>query len=368
MSEFRHIYVHIPFCEVICHYCHFYTARSAEADQPLFFSALEKEAQNCLPRLAPQLDAIYLGGGTPGASDPLQLRNFLSLFSDRIGPHTEITLETNPVNVTASSVRAWKEAGFNRISLGVQSLNDTLLQKLGRRHSAAEAIEATELCLQEIPNVSIDLLYGVPGQTAEEPARQARQMNKLGVPHLSAYHLSLETNHFMHPHLPGDAFAWQQIKEIADSLEPLGYHHYEIASFGLPGKESRNNRNYWSGGPYAALGPSAHGFDGSRQRWRNISDWREYSARIHRGESPLSASEELTLEQRRIEVIFTSLRTSEGLDLARFQGDFGEDLRDTRRALFQAWEKEGLGRVTNGHFVLSFSGRMLGDEIAKRLF
>jgi oxygen-independent coproporphyrinogen-3 oxidase len=251
--------------------------------------------------------------------------------------------------------------------LGVQSLNDALLKKLGRAHSSAEALKAAELCLREIPNVSGDLLYAVPGQDPEEPGLHAQELVGLGLRHLSAYHLTLGPEHFLHPKLPPDSVAWSQIRGISERLLPFDFLHYEVASFAKPGSESRNNKNYWSGGPYLALGPSAHGFDGDFTRWNNIADWREYIRRIGAGESPIAETEQLSLEQRRIEVIFTSLRTAQGLDLAAFQGRFGEDLEATRGKMLARWAEEGLGWVTNGRLVLTFSGRMLADEIAKAL-
>jgi len=368
MKPFRHIYVHVPFCEVICHYCHFYTARNQEDRQPEFFAALEKEISLSDSRIDASIDAIYFGGGTPAASPPHLIASFLEKLSNRIVASTEITLETNPANVTRASVRAWKAAGVNRISMGVQSLNDTLLKKLGRMHSAHDARLALHTCLNEFTNVSCDLMYGVPGQLESEPGEEALELVRIGAAHLSAYHLTLEKTHFLHSNLPPDDFAWKQISGIASRVTPLGFSHYEVASFAAEmAAESRNNKNYWSGGPYLAIGPSAHGFDGISKRWSNVSDWEEYMRRVFSGERTTAWVEELTAEQRRIEVIFTSLRTSKGLDLTAFQQQLGIDLVGQKQALFRRWEKEGLGVVTNGYFVLSFPGRMLADEITKNL-
>lgn len=367
MSRYRHIYVHIPFCEVICHYCHFYTARTQETDQKDFFAALSREAERARGDLAPQLSALYFGGGTPGASPPEEIARFLESLRPRITPDTEITLEANPSRVTPERVRAWREAGINRISLGVQSLDDGTLKRLGRAHSAREARTALETCAREIPNVSADLLYAVPEQPEEIPAAHAEELLSLGAQHLSLYHLTLEKEHFLHAQLPNDAFAWNQLRRVADQLEARGLHHYEVASFAVRGKESRNNRNYWSGGPYFALGPSAHGFDGERERWSHVSDWREYVRRSATGESTRSWTERLTDEQRRIEVLFTTLRTSQGLDLAAFEQEFGEKLREKNATLFERWQKEGLARLDENRLVLTFAGRMLADEILRAL-
>lgn len=367
MPRLRYLYVHIPFCEVICHYCHFYTARSKEADQPAFFRALGADLALQEKELAPRLDAVYFGGGTPSASPPELLAAFLSRLGPRLTPQTEITIEANPTMATRELARAWREAGINRVSLGVQSLDDDLLKKLGRAHSAAEAKEALEGVRAEIENVSCDLMYAVPGQPEELPAKEAVELVERGASHLSAYHLTLEKEHFLHASLPPDDFAWRQIHAVAEKLAAFGMRHYEVASFARPGRESRNNQNYWSGGPYLALGPSAHGFDGNRERWSNVSDWREYVKRAGAGESTRAWTEKLTDEQRRIEVIFTSLRTDQGLDLAAFQAAFGIDLVGQKPALFERWEKDGLGHLAQSRFVLTFRGRMLIDEIARGL-
>ncbi len=367
MATFRYIYVHVPFCEVICHYCHFYTARSREARQPEFFAALETELTQNYSRLDGKLEAIYFGGGTPAASPPELIAKFLEKLRAKISPDTEITLEANPTNVNTANVSGWKAAGVNRISLGVQSLDDVLLKRLGRVHSARDALRAAEACLAEIPNVSGDLMYSVPDQNEDLPGEHALALAKLGIQHISAYHLTLEPEHFLYPKLPPDAHAWKQIRGIADRLAPLGFRHYEVASFAQPGRESRNNKNYWSGGPYLALGPSAHGFDGEHTRWHNVADWEKYVALLAKGESPLAETERLTVEQRRIEVIFTGLRTLDGLDLVAFERHFGENLATKKAGILARWQKEGLAEVTNGHLVLSFAGRMLVDEIAKAL-
>lgn len=367
MATYRYIYVHVPFCEVICHYCHFYTARTQGADQPAFFRALAAELSRQESSLDHELEAIYFGGGTPAASPPELIEKFLGSLRSRITARTEITMEANPTNVNPERARAWRSSGINRISLGVQSLNDELLKRLGRMHSGEEALRALAILRAEIENVSCDLMYAVPGQTEEEPGEHALALVRAGASHLSAYHLTLEKDHFLHGSQPPDDFAWRQIHGISERLLPLGFQHYEVASFAAPGRQSRNNKNYWSGGPYLAFGPSAHGFDGKSERWSNVSDWQEYVRRAGTGESTRAWTEHLTPEQRRIEVIFTSLRTDEGLDLAAFQRHFGVDLVSQKGRHFERWEKDGLGHLAHGHFVLTFRGRMLADEIAKSL-
>jgi oxygen-independent coproporphyrinogen-3 oxidase len=367
MAAYRHIYVHLPFCDVICHYCDFYTARNKDARYDEFFAALGIEARLNLPKLTEPLEALYFGGGTPSAAPTALLAAFIEIFQPWIAPQTEITLEANPNNITEANLRAWQAMGINRLSLGIQSLDDVVLKRLGRTHGAEPARQALQLARKYIPNISGDLIYGVPGQAPNDPARDALSMAGLGLTHISAYHLTIPSNHFLHAKLPEDSFAWKQIEKVAAALAPLGFEHYEVSNFGKPGFQSKNNSNYWRGGPYLALGPSANGFDGEGTRWKNVADWEDYVARLERGESPVEETEYLTLEQRRIETLFTSLRTSKGLDLARFQREFGEDLLLRHASLFEALGKDGLGALANGRFVLTFAGRMLTDEIVRKL-
>ncbi|MGZ3710206.1 MAG: radical SAM family heme chaperone HemW, partial [Bdellovibrionota bacterium] len=275
----EYLYVHLPFCEVICHYCDFYTVRAKDARHEEFFTALRAEASTQLPLLAPEIKAIYFGGGTPSASPPELVHSFLEIFRDRVTAETEITLEANPTNISPAIVASWKAAGINRISLGIQSLDDKILKRLGRVHSGKQAIAALETCLTAFENVTGDLIYGVPEQSEEQPAQHAATMAKLGLKHISAYNLTLEPGHFLHPRLPADDFSWKQIRKLAETLEARGFSHYEISNFAVPGFESRNNMNYWKGGGYLALGPSAHGFDGEYTRWHNVADWEEYVKR-----------------------------------------------------------------------------------------
>lgn len=367
VGRFEHVYIHLPFCEVICHYCGFYTARASGARHKDFFGAIHKEIASYEQDLAPKLKAVYFGGGTPSVSPPELLHVFLERLRPRLTKETEITLEANPTNVTRENVRLWKTAGINRISIGVQSLNDALLKRLGRVHKAQTAKEALLTALEEISNVSGDLIYGVPGQEENMPAQDAAELAGLGITHLSAYHLNLAQKHFLYSKLPSSDFAHAQITGIRDALLPHGFEPYEVASFAKPGFESVNNTNYWEGGPYLALGPSAHGYDGKSQRWHNVADWAAYVDKVEKGESCIAQKEELSLEQLRIEFLFTRLRTRKGVPLSLYRERFGHSLEEKNRAFFEKLQNQGLATLANDHFTLSFSGRMLGDEVAQKL-
>ncbi len=367
MSNYSYVYAHFPFCDVICHYCDFYTARTKESDQAAFLAAITKEARTFLDREKPKLQALYLGGGTPSVSPVKELGQFISGFQNHLASDAEVTLEANPNTIEDERLIAWTEIGINRLSLGVQSLEDSTLKRLGRTHSAAEAIQCIKKIACLFPNTSADLIYAVPGTSQDSLIEDAKKLVDLGIPHLSAYHLTLEPKHFLFSQLPNDEFASEQVERLSEFLRTQGYEHYEMSNFGKPGFRSKNNSNYWRGGAYFALGPSAHGFDGIQERWKNVPDWKAYINRINLEQSAVESRESLSAEQRQIERLFTSLRTLEGLDLTRWENDFGYSLLDRQPTAIERFVKDGLATLSNGHFVLTLKGRMLADEIVKKL-
>lgn len=367
ISIYEYLYIHLPFCDVICHYCDFYTDRSKNARHEELFEAIHKELSSYQQSLAPKLKTIYFGGGTPGVTPSPLLAKFLKTLAPYTTPSTEITLEVNPNNVSEQIVENWAEAGVNRLSMGVQSLRDDLLKSLGRTHSGEDAKKALKICREKIPNITGDLMYALPGQSIEAPSEDAKELLDLGLKHISAYNLTLEKKHFLYAKvLPGD-LAYQQIERLAKTAAERGLRHYEISNFALPGYESKHNQNYWRGNPYLALGPSAHGYDGGNRRWSNIADWEKYVSLLEQGLSPIENTESLTNEQLIIERIFTELRTEEGLDLAALKQRFGLSLEESRGTFLKDLRAQGLGEILGDRLKLSFRGRMLGDEIAAKL-
>jgi oxygen-independent coproporphyrinogen-3 oxidase len=365
--NYQYVYTHFPFCDVICHYCDFYTARTKESEQSRFFEALNLEAKIFLEKYSPKLKALYLGGGTPSVSPPDELEKFLSLFLPFLEPGAEVTLEANPNNIHDLILSRWKSMGINRVSLGIQSLDDKTLKRLGRTHSASDAKESLKKIRAIFENTSADLIYGVPETTLDSCISDAKQLVELGVNHLSAYHLTLEPKHFLFTKLPTDDFAGEQIMQLSEFLQKSGFDHYEFSNFAKPGFSSKNNSNYWRGGPYYALGPSAHGFDGTNIRWKNISDWQIYINKIHGDSSAVDSTEQLSSEQLQIERLFTSLRTKEGIDLVRWKREFGFPLEEKSASFLEKLGNEGLATLSNERIVLTLKGRMLADEIVKKL-
>ena len=329
------IYIHVPFCESRCAYCDFYSTtllrhRSAYVDMVC------RELQLRLPELqgAP-IETIYLGGGTPSTLTIEELSSILTSiqnfqFSILNSQFTEATLEANPDDLTEEYVQGLRTLPFNRVSIGIQSFHDRTLRLVGRRHTAQEAIEAVHRCQRMgLTNISIDLIYGLPGETLDDWAYSLDQAIALGVPHISAYHLTYEEGtrlwRMKEQGIVSPIDEEQSIRAfelLREKLLAAGYEHYEISNFALPGYHSRHNSSYWQGIPYIGIGPGAHSYDGTDRRW-NLSNLTDYIA-TPEGEDVPHEVEHLTTEERYDERIITELRTARGIDLTSLLADFGE--------------------------------------------
>ncbi len=329
------IYIHVPFCESRCAYCDFYST-TLMRHRSAYVDTVCRELQLRLPELqgAP-IETIYLGGGTPStltieelSSILTSLRNFhLSSFNFQLA---EITLEANPDDLTEEYVQGLRTLPFNRVSIGIQSFHDRTLQLVGRRHTAQEAIEAVHRCQRMgLTNISIDLMYGLPGETLDDWAYSLDQAIALGVPHISAYHLTYEEGtrlwRMKEQGVVSPIDEEQSISAfelLREKLLAAGYEHYEISNFALPGYHSRHNSSYWQGIPYIGIGPGAHSYDGTDRRW-NLSSLTDYIA-TPEGEDVPHEVEHLTTEERYDERIITELRTARGIDLTSLLADFGD--------------------------------------------
>lgn len=328
------IYIHIPFCKTRCIYCDFYSTTRMEI-KDRYIKALCKELSMRTDYLKnEQIDTIYLGGGTPSQlaeSDFRLLFNTLNTHYDLTNCH-EITLEANPDDLTEAYTAMLKQLPFNRISMGIQTFNDDMLKRLHRRHNAQQAINAVNNCRKAgFQNISIDLIYGLPGETPERWEKDLQQAIRLKVEHISAYHLIYEEGTPIYNMLHEG-----KIKEVnednslaffstlIDRLNEAGYKHYEISNFCLPGYHSRHNSSYWHGIPYLGCGPSAHSFNRTSREW-NVSSLDDYIRGIENN-GRIYELEELDLNTRYNERILTAMRTSDGLDLDAVQNEFGDIL------------------------------------------
>src|ERR1044071_5792029 len=362
-----HIYVHIPFCARICPYCAFYKDLLDRSQTSRFCEALLRELighgrpARCLLPLT-----IYFGGGTPTALNIAQLEFLLRGFRERLGLSQllEWTIEANPGSVSARKAALLKRFGVNRISFGVQSWDEELLKLLGREHSARQAEESFHILRNaDFTNINIDLMFGLPGQTADQWRATLLKTIALQPEHISTYCLTYEedTDFFLR-HARGefreDADADADFFEMTMSiLEKAGYEQYEISNYARRGFESGHHRAYWLGNDYLGLGRSAVSTLGL-QRWQNVCDYRRYIDLMLSGGSPRGSSENLTDEMKRTERIALGLRTREGISASDLKG-VGQDLHQliTLRLL----------RKSNDNFLLTRKGKALADSVAEAL-
>ncbi len=323
------IYVHIPFCKSRCIYCGFTSSTLGVEWQKAYVSALEKEISLRLRENGePAASTVYIGGGTPSRLSPQELLRVVRLVCDNFPftAGTEFTVEVNPDDVTPGLLDMLKDTPVNRISMGVQSLDDNLLRFLRRRHTARQAVTAIETFQRAgYGNISIDLIYGIPSQTPEMFGDDVRLALSSGITHLSAYALQIEQGTPLRNMLDegiveeaDEELSLECYRRLTEQAEAEGMEHYEISNFSRPGFRSLHNSSYWQGTPYLGFGAGAHSYDGANVRTANTTDIREYIA------NPTSAvTERLTREELYDERVMLSLRTIEGLSLLRLGEDFG---------------------------------------------
>lgn len=327
-AQMGSLYVHFPFCESKCHYCDFYSLgreRTREGDAPRFEEALRREGELTQAQLAPRLDTLFFGGGTPSMTPPESMARALEPLNllGRVGPETEWTMEANPSSVERTRLEEYRAIGVNRISMGVQALRDDLLLRLGRVHSRDAAFRALEAIFEAgLQNVSVDLLCGVPGQSLQDLDRAIEDLARFPITHLSCYLLTLPPHHRMYRELPDEEGQLEHLLFIDRKLGSLGFEHYEISNFARPGFRARHNLRYWEGASYLGLGPSAHSFDAvTGTRWKNVSSLHKYADLLSKGSLPREAQEILTPEQRELEKWMLALRLSEGFPRAWLDTD-----------------------------------------------
>lgn len=359
----RHIYVHIPFCARICPYCAFYKDLMDRSQTQRFCEAVlcELEERASVFFVVPK--TIYLGGGTPTALSTSQLESLLGGFHQRLdlSALVEWTVEANPGSVSARKTALLRKLGVNRISLGVQSWDNSLLKILGREHNAEQAEQSFHILREAgCSNINVDLMFGLPGQTVQQWQQTLEKTVSLRPDHISAYCLTYEEDtEFLLRQSRGE------LKANPDSdadffelgmaiLEEAGYEHYEISNYARPGFSSVHNRAYWSGEGYLGVGPSAFSTVGMR-RWQNLADYRAYADRTLLGQSPIAATEYLTTEMKRAERIALSLRTQAGISTMELQ----QFARETDEFIIL-----GLLRESNGKFLLTQKGKSLADSVA----
>jgi oxygen-independent coproporphyrinogen-3 oxidase len=362
-------YLHVPFCLQRCHYCSFNTAPLTEpalTAQWVEAVRIEIERLASLPLNAtrPPLVSVFFGGGTPSLLEPTEVAAVMEALGRafRIAPDAEVTLEGNPEGLGRARLAGYRAAGVNRLSLGVQSLDDALLRRLGRRHDAATARAAFDAARAAgFDNVNVDLMYGLPGLDLAGWRRTLRAVLDWQPDHLSCYGLTLEAGSRWGagpaPALPDEETTVAQYRTLCAVAAERGLEHYEISNWARPGRRSRHNQIYWRRGEYLAAGPGACGFVGD-VRWSDARAFPRWRAGLAAGRLPLESWERLTPHQARAEALILGLRTADGVPAVwlaeRAAGDPGLERRlETWRAAGLLVEAEGRARLTEAGFLLS---------------
>ena len=371
------IYVHIPFCASRCSYCDFFsTLRLSESGEPYVNALLAEAALRQTELQGEPIRTLYLGGGTPSQLPLPLLSRLINGLLEQLDLEAveELTVEANPDDVTPEWCRAVSRLGVNRVSMGVQSFEDKILRLIGRRHTAQQAAEAVaRLRAAGIDNISIDLIFGLPGQAPESWAASVRQAIDLQPQHISAYGLTYEEGtRLWHQRERGEVTevpeeqCLEMYRVLVDMLQAAGYEHYEISNFAKPGYRSRHNSSYWNDTPYLGLGAAAHSYDGRVRRY-NPHDLQRYISKITAGETAFE-QEELTSWERYDERVMLGLRTSDGVDAERLRQDFGDDAWQHFTGEASKHITAGHLRVTRDHrYVLTRDGIMLSDSIIRDL-
>jgi oxygen-independent coproporphyrinogen III oxidase len=365
------IYIHIPFCKKLCNYCDFYHLIS-DSDHSDYVKVLMEEAEIRKNYLgAETVSTIYFGGGTPSVLPPAAIGSIIDHLKRNfnIENENEITVEINPDDVTSSYVKELREEGVNRVSLGIQSWYDNDLKLLNRRHNSAQALEALGMIFKAgFGNVTIDLIYGIPGMTTERWESNLDKALATGISHLSAYHLTIEPGTVLdkmkkkgHFRETDEEESSAQFNLLIEKTGSAGFIQYEISNFGKPGFFSVHNTNYWKQVPYLGLGPSAHSFNRYSRQW-NIRDLKKYIKGVN-GRREFFEREELDLKTRFNEYVMTSLRTMWGLDLGYVEKTFEKEGYDYVMNLSCKFIGYGLMKREKNTLVLSNQGKMISDNI-----
>lgn len=372
------LYLHIPFCKQACHYCDFHFSTSLGLKSSLVDALVrELELRRAYLPAATTLETIYFGGGTPSLLTAEELAQIFAAIHRHfaVSPQAEITLEANPDDLSAPKLAELRAAGINRLSIGLQSFYEPHLRLMNRAHSAEESTTAVRRAQDMgFENISIDLIYGVPAPGHHIWEADLANAFALGVPHVSAYGLTIEPGTaFGHRLKKGtfkaapDEFVATQFELLLAAMRAHGYNQYEISNFCWPGRQSRHNANYWRGVPYLGLGPSAHSYDGRNRQFTLANNPQYVAAVLERNEVPVTV-DELTATDRANEYLLTTLRTARGCDLAHLRTHHGLDLPAHRATYLAELQASGWATIQNEVLTLTDAGKLLADHITLELF
>ena len=370
------LYIHIPFCKSKCVYCGFYSTVN-QKDVDKYVSFLTKEmALRCREANGETIKTVYFGGGTPSVLQTPQLQQIINFAKKCFSfeEDMEMTIEGNPEQLTADYCRNLKTLGFNRISIGIQSFHDEILQFLGRKHSAKEALQAVENVHNAgFENISIDLIYGVNERNNTLWQNELKTAFHLPIKHFSAYALTVEENSLLyrriHQHKtvePDEDLASIQYNILSESVENSPFAQYEVSNFAMKGWESKHNSAYWHRVPYIGLGASAHSYDGHHRQW-NAPNLSGYFTQIEEGKT-YHERETLTDIDQYNEFVLLGLRTRNGINLREMEDLFGHERTVSFRKYFESEVESECYRLDEHHIRLTPQGLWLADGIASGAF
>lgn len=371
------LYFHIPFCTKKCPYCHFFVVPNREDHQVLFLAALEKEWQLVSPKITDcEIVSIYFGGGTPSLLGPARIKKILSWIKSSgitTSPDCEITLEVNPENATFELMEQFASVGINRVSIGLQSLDDTLLNILGRTHSSNKSIDAVLATKKAgINNISVDLMFELPHQDLRMWQSTLKGVEKLPITHLSLYNLVIEPNTPFHkkqkelsPHVPNAETSKAMLDMAVEVLEKSGLKRYEISAFAKQGYESRHNTGYWRARPFLGLGPSAFSYF-DQKRFRNVANLHKYCDSLEKGVLPKDFEEQLPYPENVKELLAVEIRLLKGVNLKEFEERHAKLPKELYGALESLIQKGWI--VQKGDVVrLTDEGLLFYDSVAEEI-
>ena len=366
------VYVHAPFCSRRCYYCDFAVKIGSSSDSDLWIQAITGELkalnEEGMFTLSPSLETLYVGGGTPSLLHENSMAQLASVIGNRRLEKNDLewTCEANPESFDLEKASSWIQAGVNRVSLGVQTFQESVLRWMGRLHGAEMPYEAVAIARKAgFSNLSVDIIFGLPPSLKRNLRKDLEAVLSLGVDHVSLYGLTVESGTPLARALSKgqqDVISGTQYREeylfAVEWLESQGYEGYEVSNFAKPGKQSRHNSNYWSGKPYLGLGNGAHSYLHPVRRW-NIRDWDSYYAKALETCLPIENQEELSREEHKLESFWLGLRTNTGLKI--------DDFLPSIKKRFDSWIARDLAVEREGNICLTSKGWLIMDQLTVEL-
>lgn len=366
-------YIHIPFCEHICHYCDFNKVFLQGQPVDEYLNSLKKEIELTL-EAAPttHLDSIFVGGGTPTALNEKQLQFLCETVNELLpyNQYTEFTFEANPGDLSKEKFQILHDAGVNRLSFGVQTFNDELLKRIGRTHRAADVFKSVELAKKAgFENISVDLIYSLPGQTLDDFRETLDTSFSLDINHYSGYSLIIEPKTVFYNlmrkgrlPLPGEDTEAAMYEVLMEEMAKHGFAQYEISNFAHPGFESKHNLTYWNNDEYYGFGAGAHGYVSGKRR-SNFGPLKKYMEPLQQGSLPILEENVPTLAEQMEEEMFLGLRKNKGVSIPRFIDRYEKNPLELFKKEMKELTEKGLIDVQNNQIMLTKKGRFLGNEV-----